>query len=180
MRSLIGSSALECNPIPDPLHPRPPLRIVPEKAGRPGAGEMRVVQIAALAACAVLLAGCGGTHQYSTVDWLLGRVPAYLPDPKPLSGILDLNSEPRGAEVKTSLGASCRTPCSLEVTAEAPFTVTFSHEGYVSSTVNVKIQPGEQGVSDPKFTPNPVVGQLAAAPNPQPSKPAPRKPPARQ
>jgi hypothetical protein len=89
---------------------------------------MKAAPIAALTVCAALLAGCAGSS--SGVDWLLGRVPPSPPGPQSLSGILDLNSEPQGAQAAVSLGATCQTPCSLEVTAEAPFTVTFAHEGY--------------------------------------------------
>jgi len=82
----------------------------------------------------------------------------------------------------TSLGGlGCQTPCSLEVTAEGPFTVTFSRQDYAPSTVSVQIQPGEQGISDPKFTPNPVVAQLAPlAPPRKPAAPAKKKPPPKQ
>jgi len=137
---------------------------------------MKAAPIAALTAGTALLAGCAGYS--SSVDWLLGRVPPAPPGPKSLSGILDLNSEPQGAQAAVSLGATCQTPCSLEITAEAPFTVTFSEQGFAPNTVAVKIQPGQQGVSDPKFTPNPVFAQLApVAPSPKPAAPAKKKPP---
>jgi hypothetical protein len=140
---------------------------------------MKAAPIAVLTACIALLAGCAGYS--SSVDWLLGRVPPSPPGPKSLSGILDLNSEPQGAQAAVSLGATCQTPCSLEVTAEAPFTVTFSQQGYAPDTVSVKIQPGVQGVSDPKFAPNPVFAQLApVAPPPKPAAPAKKKPPPKQ
>ena len=142
---------------------------------------MKAAQIAALTVCAALLAGCAGYS--SSVDWALGRVPPAPPGPKSLSGILDLNSEPEGAQAAVSLGATCQTPCSLEVTAEAPFTVTFSQPGFAPNTVSVQIQPGQMGVSDPKFAPNPVFAQLApVAPPPKPAAPAPakKKPPPKQ
>jgi hypothetical protein len=137
---------------------------------------MKVAPIAALTGCAALLAGCAGSS--SSVDWLLGREPPAPPGPKSLSGILDLDSEPQGAQAAVSLGATCETPCSLEITAEAPFTVTFSQQGYAPNTVAVKIQPAQMGVSEPKFTPNPVFAQLApVAPSPKPAAPAKQKPP---
>jgi hypothetical protein len=99
--------------------------------------------------------------------------------PKSLSGTIDLASDPPGAQATTSLGGlGCQTPCSLEVTAEAPFTVTFARQDYAPSTISVQIQSGEHGVSDPKFAPNPVVAQLAPlAPPPKPAAPAKKKPP---
>jgi hypothetical protein len=49
----------------------------------------------------------------------------------------------------------------MEIAAGQPFTVTFTHQGYAPSAVNIAIQPGEPGVSNPKFGPNPVFVRLA-------------------
>jgi PEGA domain len=76
------------------------------------------------------------------------------------NGTIDLDSEPPGAQVATSLGSGCETPCAVEIFADGPFTVTFTHPGYAPTTVNVRLQPGQPGVSDPKFSPNPVFVQL--------------------
>src|ERR1700730_7955482 len=141
--------------------------------------------------CAVLLTGCliGAAGQLADdpdAPWIPG-----LPISNSFAGIVELDPDPPGAEATTSWGGACRTPCSLEVSAEGPFTVTFTHEGYESSTIEVKIQHARMGVSERKFAPNPVVAQLAAvakapppAPpkktvataRPQPPKAAPRKP----
>jgi hypothetical protein len=141
--------------------------------------------------CAVLLTGCFVAQAGQLADdpdapWIPG-----LPISNSFAGIVELDSDPSGAEATTSLGGACRTPCSLEVSAEGPFTVTFTHEGYESSTVEVKIQHARMGVSERKFAPNPVVAQLAAVAKapppapakktvatapPQPPKAAPRKP----
>jgi PEGA domain len=87
--------------------------------------------------------------------------------PKSLTGVIDITSEPSGARATVSVGdASCQTPCSLELTSEGPFTVTFNREGYLPSTITVQIQPAEHGVSNPKFTPNPAFAQLAPIPAP--------------
>jgi hypothetical protein len=100
--------------------------------------------------------------------------------PKSLSGTIDLQSDPSGAQATTSLGGpGCQTPCTMEVTAEGPFTVTFSRQDYEPSTVSVQIKPGEPGVSNPTFLPNPVIAQLAPSAAPQKPKPmAPAKKPA--
>jgi hypothetical protein len=76
------------------------------------------------------------------------------------NGTIDLDSEPPGAQVATSLGSGCETPCAVEIFADGPFTVTFTHPGYVPTTVNIRLQPGQPGVSDAKFSPNPVFVQL--------------------
>ncbi len=137
---------------------------------------MRAAHILGSALCAVLLAGCGA--------WQSGQPGGFADLPlfpgltvsKSLAGVVDLASEPSGAQVTTSLGAGCQTPCSLEVSADGPFTVTFTHEGYAPTTVPVKIQRGQAGVSDPKFAPNPVLAQLSPAAKPTPPAAAPRKP----
>jgi hypothetical protein len=143
-----------------------------------------VAQLVQWALCAGLLAGCSGAG-----GGFFGGTPAPDPiralvtptGPKSLSGTIDLNSDPPGAQAATSLGGpGCQTPCSMEVTAEGPFTVTFTRQDYAPSTVSVQIKPGEMGVSDPKFLPNPVIAQLApAAPPQKPKRAAPAKPTAK-
>jgi hypothetical protein len=136
---------------------------------------MRAAYIWGLVLCAVVLAGCFGAQAGQLADdpdapWIPG-----LPIANSFAGIVDLDSEPSGAEVTTSFGGGCRTPCSLEVSADGPFTVTFTHEGYASTTVQVKIQHARMGVSDRKFAPNPVVAQLAPLAEPAPPQAAPKK-----
>jgi hypothetical protein len=78
--------------------------------------------------------------------------------------------------VARNCNAGGRQEGQMEVSAEAPFTVTFSQQGFAPNTVSVKIQPGQMGVSDPKFAPNPVFAQLApVAGPPKPAAPAPAK-----
>jgi hypothetical protein len=95
---------------------------------------------------------------------------------KSFAGIVQLDSDPSGAEATTSLGGGCRTPCALEVSADGPFTVTFTHEGYAPATVQVKIQRARMGVSERQFAPNPVSAQLAPVPGPTPAQRAAKKP----
>ena len=125
--------------------------------------------------CAGLLASCFGSQagqraEDSDVPWIPG-----LPIVNSFTGIVQLNSDPSGAEATTSLGGSCPTPCSLEVSADGPFTVTFSHEGYASTTVEVRIQRARMGISDPKFAPNPVSAQLTPVPESTSPQAAPKK-----
>ncbi len=137
---------------------------------------MRAAYIRGLVLCAVPLAGCFAAQAGQLADdpdapWIPG-----LPIANSFAGIVELDSDPSGAQATTSLGAGCRTPCSLEVTAEGPFTVTFTHEGYEPTTVEVKIQHARMGVSERKFAPNPVIGQLAAVAPPAPPPSPPKKP----
>jgi hypothetical protein len=128
---------------------------------------MRAAYIQGMVLCGVLVAGCFVSEAGQLADgpdapWIPGLLIA-----NSFAGVVDLNSNPSGAEVTTSLGSGCRTPCSLEVTAEGPFTVTFTHEGYVSATVQVKIEHARMGVSNRKFAPNPVFAELAPVPKPE-------------
>jgi hypothetical protein len=85
--------------------------------------------------------------------------------PVVIHGTLDLDSLPEGATAQTSLGGwGCETPCSLKVSSDKPFSVTFKHRGYAPGTVNIQIQRGQPGVTDSEFSPNPVFVQLTPTP----------------
>jgi hypothetical protein len=89
---------------------------------------------------------------------------------------LQLESQPAGAEAKTTLGPSCRTPCSLPITAGADFTVTFALDGYQPQTVSVEVVR-VNARTDPKLAPNPAKAELVAIPPPEKPKPPPKKKP---
>jgi len=73
----------------------------------------------------------------------------------PQSETLAIESVPPGAEAKTSLGQSCRTPCQLAVQPGSEFSVTFALSGYQTQTVSVR--PEADGASaTPQLSPNPV------------------------
>jgi hypothetical protein len=107
-----------------------------------------------------------------------GPAPRTLPLPSAgpsLAGTIDLDSDPRGAQAATSLGSGCKTPCAMEISADAPFTVTFTHPGYAPATVDIGMQPGQPGVSNPKFSPNPVFVQLTPEARKKPAVSGPQK-----
>ena len=92
---------------------------------------------------------------------------------------LTIESDPPGADAKTSLGASCRTPCMIPVAADREFTVSYVLNGYLPRTVPVvPRQPDptrmevEAGGAAPAvdLAPNPVYAQLDPAPPPPASK----------
>ena len=95
--------------------------------------------------------------------------------PAPAATTMQFESEPAGAEAKTSLGQACRTPCTLAMTA-SEFTVNFSLPGYQPQTVPVRVVVSGDG-SDPEATrlvPNPVFVELqSASPAVAAKKPAP-------
>ena len=137
---------------------------------------MRAAHSWALMLGAVLAAGCFAARAATLADdpeapWIPG-----LPVAKQFAGLLDLDSTPSGAEATISLGGSCHTPCSLEVTAEGPFTITFTYEGYEPTTITVKILHAKMGVSERQFSPNPVLASLAPVEPPPPPPPPPKKP----
>ena len=111
---------------------------------------------------------------------------------------LTIESDPPGADAKTSIGPSCRTPCMIPVPADRPFTVNYSLPGYLPQVVQVGPRGGaEAGTPDVaggfadsygapaslELMPNPVYAQLQPAPPPAPTrkgrgKPrAPKQPP---
>jgi hypothetical protein len=95
---------------------------------------------------------------------------------EPQTLTLQFESEPQGAEVKTSGGQTCRTPCALAVPA-AELTASFTLKGYQPQTIPVKLVPADFTMDDksPRFLPSPVYAELQAA-APPPRKPAPKKP----
>jgi hypothetical protein len=84
----------------------------------------------------------------------------------PQAETLAIESEPPGAEAKTSLGQSCRTPCQLPVQPGSEFSVTLALSGYQPQTVAVR--PEADGASAaPRLAPNPVHVELQAVAPPK-------------
>jgi hypothetical protein len=91
---------------------------------------------------------------------------------------LQFESEPAGAEVKTSGGQTCKTPCALAVPA-ADFMATFALTGFEPQTVAVKMMPPDDvrgdtevaiGAALPRFDPSPVYAELVKAAPRRPAK----------
>lgn len=135
-------------------------------------------RVVALAACGLALAGCS-----SMPSWMPSME---LPRSSGPVTTVQLESEPAGAEAKTSTGPSCRTPCSLSVTGNE-FTVTYTLPGYQPQTVPVRIvTPNEPTDAEAgqypaaRVLPNPVYAELQPAPPPPPARrraaPPPKRP----
>lgn len=105
----------------------------------------------------LVLAACS-----SSSNWLDSLKPA------PPTESVGFESEPAGAEAKTSTGQACKTPCRLDVPANAPFSVTFSLDGYVPAIEQVELVG--QGDGSVQMRPNPVLVELTKAPPPPPVK----------
>lgn len=129
----------------------------------------RFVVIAACGlACGLGLSACSSLPSWMQFD---------LPKGASSATTMQFESEPAGAEARTSSGQSCRTPCSLAVSSNE-FAVSFSLQGYQPQTVPVKVvastetsPEGETGA--PRLVPNPVFVELAPANAAPPRRPAP-------
>lgn len=94
---------------------------------------------------------------------------------------LQVDSTPQGAEARTSLGQSCRTPCTLQVPApDAGFDVTFTLDRFMPATVPVQVIRNSGAFNDSPpvvLDPNPIVAELQpAAPPPKGAKSGKAKP----
>jgi hypothetical protein len=104
-------------------------------------------RVIAVMACGFMLTACSATMP--SLDFMKST-----PQPETLA----IESEPPGAEAKTSLGESCRTPCKLSVQPGSEFSVTLALSGYQPQTVSVR--PEADG---PRLAPNPVRVDLRPA-----------------
>ena len=121
--------------------------------------------VLAILACGFTVAGCA-----SGSDALKSATP---------TTTLQFESEPAGAEVKTSSGQTCRTPCALAVPA-SDLMATYALKGYKPQTVPVKLvlqqdtRPDPEGSSTPSlpaFAPSPVYAELEKAVQQAPRRP---------
>ena len=124
-----------------------------------------VVRVCAIAS-ALLVAGCASW----TPSW--DFLPSSIMGSANVS--LTIESDPPGADAKTSLGPSCRTPCMIPVPADREFTVNYSLNGYIPQVVPVGPRVAETfraegdlgGAPLAELAPNPVYAQLELAPPP--------------
>jgi PEGA domain len=121
-------------------------------------------QLILIVACGLALTGCAGyLPSFPTFGFFQSSPPTEQ---------LRIESEPAGAEVKSSQGPTCRTPCELSVSSGSDFLVTVALNGYQTMTVPVRPDsPGGQ------LQPNPVFAELQPVVRPTPvKKPRSRKP----
>jgi hypothetical protein len=134
-----------------------------------GGSNMR--RVIAVAIAGASLAGC------SSFSWDMFKS-------APASIAVQLESDPPGADARTSLGQGCKTPCSVSVPApDTGFSVTYTLDKFQSQTVQVQVVHNPGDAANPATTvtePNPVFAELqAAAPSPKagkPVRPKPKKP----
>ena len=92
---------------------------------------------------------------------------------------IQLESAPPGADARTSFGAGCKTPCSVNTPLpDGNFTVTYTLDNFQPVTIAVQISGSPAGFMTPGTTridPNPVVAELQPIVPPKPVR-APMRP----
>jgi hypothetical protein len=100
---------------------------------------------------AIIGASLGGCSSFS--------LDAFKPAPPTLQ--VQLDSVPPGADARTSLGPSCKTPCSATVKApESGFSVTYTLDKFQPVTIPVQVIRDAGDSSLVTLDPNPVVAEL--------------------
>jgi hypothetical protein len=116
---------------------------------------------------ALALAACSSSSDFLSLDAL---------KPAPMMDTVRFESEPPGAEAKTSNGQTCRTPCALALPTAGPLTVTFTLAGYQPETQSLDVVTNTGAPAT--LQPNPLSAELTAAPPPPKAKKPARKRPA--
>jgi hypothetical protein len=126
-------------------------------------------RVIAIAATAASVAGCSS---FST-DYF---------KPTPPTMQIQLESMPPGAEARTSIGPSCKTPCAVTVVVpEGGFSVSYTLSQFQPVTIPVQVSGSPGSFFTPGTTridPNPVVAQLQPILPPKSARPPmrPKKP----
>jgi hypothetical protein len=118
-----------------------------------------ISRVIAAVACGFALAAC--SMSMPSLDFFKST---------PSTEVLRVESEPPGADARTSQGQTCRTPCELTVPTDGELAVTVQMTGYQPQTLPVR--PEGRG-GDSRLQPNPVYVELQPAAPVKPVKPAP-------
>jgi hypothetical protein len=126
-------------------------------------------RVLAFAVCGLSLGACTSTDIFKM-------------DTTPTPAMLQVESDPPGADAKLSTGgASCKTPCSLPVTATTgEFTVIYSLPGYETEAVQVAVSAPGGSLEAPHLDPNPARIEMEKAQPAVTKRRAPRKPAAKK
>jgi PEGA domain len=114
-------------------------------------------RVIAIMACGFMLTACSATMPSLSLDFMKSA---------PQAETLAIESEPPGAEAKTSLGQSCRTPCQLPVQPGSEFSITLALSGYQPQTVSVRPE-ADSASARPRLAPNPIRVTLQAVAPPK-------------
>ena len=116
-------------------------------------------RIIAAVACGLALAAC--SMSMPSFDFFRST---------PATEVLRIESEPPGADARTSQGQTCRTPCEISVPTDSELAVTVQMTGYQPQTLPVRV---DGRGSDARLQPNPVYVELQPAAPVRPARPAP-------
>jgi PEGA domain len=94
----------------------------------------------ALVICGFGLAGCGTSKTIPGLDAF---------KPKPTTTILLIQTNPDGADARSSLGATCHTPCTMTIGTAGDFTISFTRDGYEPQTITVHSTMSEGDYTTP-------------------------------
>src|SRR5580693_6338314 len=83
--------------------------------------DMKLDLTFALVICGLGLAACGSSQTLPGLDAF---------KPKPTTTTLLVQSNPDGADARSSLGGTCRTPCTMAIATAGDFTISFARDGY--------------------------------------------------
>jgi hypothetical protein len=122
----------------------------------------------------VIVIGATGLSLASCSSWSPSSPAwdAFRPSPPVVQ--IRLESSPPGADARTSLGPTCRTPCTIPMTvpdAGLSFSVTYTLNQFLPVTVPVKVTyiSGDfLSSGTARVDPNPVVAALQPVPPPPP------------
>jgi len=113
-------------------------------------------RVIAIAVAGASLGGCSSMASFG--DYFKSTPPAIQ---------VQLESQPPGADAKTSLGPGCKTPCSVSIPApDTGFSVTYLLNRFEPATVQVNVIRNPGDFSTPATTvtdPNPVFAELRPA-----------------
>jgi PEGA domain len=113
-------------------------------------------RIIAAVACGLALAAC--SMSMPSFDFFKSS---------PTTEVLRIESEPPGADARTSQGQTCRTPCELTVPTDGDLAVTVQMTGYQPQTMPIHAD------GQSRLQPNPVYVELQPAAPVRPARPAP-------
>jgi hypothetical protein len=121
-------------------------------------------RVIAIAACGFLLAAC--SMSMPSLDFFRSSPPTEQ---------LRIESDPPGADARTSQGLTCRTPCELTVPTTGEISVTYALTGYEQMTVPVRAEAPTPSVAGepagpPRLQPNPVYAELQPVVQSRPTK----------
>ena len=124
---------------------------------------MKLDRTFALVMCGFGLAACSSMPGFNAFK------------PKPTTTVLLIQSSPAGVDARSSLGGTCRTPCTMAIGAAGDFTIGFARDGYEPQTVTVHSTMSEGGymtAASPDLDPNSVYVTLEPLPPTKPPKQA--------